>query len=165
MKAGEHSQQVGAVARAIAKAEEMPRSIVDDAFVAGLLHDVGELVLASSLPEQFARASAQSGANGLAAEMEIFGTTHAEVGGYLLGLWGLPARVIEGISLHHLPGESKASEFSPLTAVHVAECFIASPAAATSVDMEYLAKIGLADRLPDWRAAVDEALTGAPGQD
>ena len=171
LKAAEHSQQVGAAARAIAKSEDMPRAVVDDAFVAGMLHDVGELVLASSLPEQFERATAHAGLNGLAAEMEIFGTTHAEVGGYLLGLWGLPARVIEGISMHHLPGASSAPDFSPLTAVHTAECLVSertsaqSAKPAPSVDMEYLAKIGLAGRLPAWRDAVDETFTGPGGQD
>ena len=170
VKAGEHSQQVGAAARAIAKAEEMPRSIVDDAFVAGLLHDVGKLVLASSLPEQFARVSADASRSGLAVEREVFGTTHAEVGGYLLGLWGLPARVVEAINLHHFPNGSVAGEFSPLTAVHVADCLIAERASAKSgglfapVDMEYLARIGLTNRLPAWRDAVEEMLTAPSGQ-
>ena len=171
VKAAEHSQQVGASARAIAKAEDAPRSVVDDAFVAGLLHDVGELVLASSMPEEFERAAAESIESGFPAEMEIFGTTHSEVGAYLLGLWGLPARVVEAISLHHLPGISPALEFSPLTAVHVAECLVAERAPAPSgnpvtspIDMEYLAKIGLTDRLPTWRIAVDEMLTGPSGQ-
>lgn len=170
VEAAKHSQEVGAAARAIAKAEDMHRGVVDDAFVAGLLHDVGDLVLASSMPEQFERASAQPDADGRTAEMEIFGTTHAEVGGYLLGLWGLPARVIEGISLHHQPRESQVPEFSPLTAVHVAECLVGERAStksskpAPAVDLEYLAKIGLSDRLPAWRSAVEETLNCPPGQ-
>lgn len=166
-KAAEHSQLVAAAARAIAKAEDASRAVVDDAFVAGLLHDVGTLVLASSLPEQFERVAANSGRDEYANELEIFGTTHGEVGGYLLGLWGLPSRVVEAISLHHVPGGSEVAEFSPLTAVHVAECLIAERAKSDrtcpGLDAEYLARIGLAGRLPAWRMAVDETLSAPNG--
>lgn len=154
--ASEHSQKVAAASRAIAKAENASRAVVDESLLAGLLHDVGKLVLASSLPEKFGPAACGSELSGLDAELAELGTTHAEIGGYLLGLWGLPAPVVEAISFHHTPGESQNSEFSALTATHVANCLVSNGQSTSVVDMDYLARIGLADRLPAWRAAVDE---------
>jgi HD-like signal output (HDOD) protein len=160
--ASDHSQRVGTAARAIAQCEQCLKAVVDQSLVAGLLHDVGKLVLASSLPEEFQRTFDHEALNPLDAESEIFGATHAEVGGYLLGLWGLPPSVVEAISLHHAPRESGNTEFSALTAVHVADCLIAGQSADANasphaiIDTEYLAGLGLADRLPAWCDAVDE---------
>lgn len=158
----EHSQKVGAAARAIAKCEKMERAEVEETLVAGLLHDVGKLMLASNLPEEFERAMAVEASQRLEAEREIFGANHAEVGGYLLGLWGLPPPVVEAIALHHTPSESSTEIFCPLTAVHVANCLIAERSAATTgdtapaIDLAHLTALGLTDRLPDWRDAVEE---------
>lgn len=160
--ASDHSHRVGAAARAIAQCEQSSKAFVDQSLVAGLLHDVGKLVLASSLPEEFQRTLDHHTLNPPEAESEIFGATHAEVGGYLLGLWGLPPSVVEAISFHHAPGESGNVEFSALTAVHVADCLIAGQSAAANasphaeIDAGYLASLGLADRLPLWRETVDE---------
>lgn len=157
--AARHSQQVGALARAIARAEDAPRAVVDESLVAGLLHDVGKLILASSLPEQFERAIEAGAVDLPDEERAIFGASHADVGGYLLGLWGLPPPVVEAITLHHSPGESEGESFCPLTAVHVAECLLGAKsggASAPAPDAAYLARLDLADRLPAWRAAMQE---------
>jgi HD-like signal output (HDOD) protein len=156
--AAEHSRQVGAAARAIARREQAPRAVVDESLVAGMLHDVGKLVLASSLPEQFQRIGADGEGDRTEAECEAFGATHAEVGGYLLGLWGLPPAVVEAIALHHTPGAAAGEKFSPLTATHVADCLVSGH---REVDLHYLTRLGLADRLPAWREAVEE-LSCAP---
>jgi HD-like signal output (HDOD) protein len=148
-----HSQQVGAAARAIARCEHAPRAVVDESLVAGMLHDVGKLVLASSLPAQFQQLALEGRSGDVEAECALFGANHAEVGGYLLGLWGLPPAVVEAIALHHTPGESANAEFSPLTAAHVADFLVGGH---HEVDLAYLTRLGLADRLPEWRAAVRE---------
>lgn len=153
--ASRHSQKVGAAARAIAQAEHAAQSVVDESLVAGLLHDVGKLVLASNATEEFQHIAANPELRPLDAERAAFGATHAEVGGYLLGLWGLPSPVVEAISLHHAPGESLHLEFSALTATHVADAIV-SESRTSPVDMDYLTRLGLAERLPVWRAAVDE---------
>lgn len=160
--AAEHSQHVGAAARAIARVEGAPRAVVDEALVAGFLHDVGKLILATNLPEEFERLATSAAPTPIEAEREVFGTTHAEVGGYLLGLWGLPAAVVEAITLHHTPGATENPNFSALTAVHAADFLLSadSPEAA-ELDLDYLTRLGLADHLPAWRDAVCE-LTAAP---
>jgi HD-like signal output (HDOD) protein len=138
--------------------------MVDDSLAAGLLHDIGKLILASSLPEQFGRVAAQASGDHLEAEREAFGATHADVGGYLLGLWGLPGAVVEAVNLHHSPRESQTNGFTALTATHVANCLIheqfseGEAALRAAPDMEYINQLGLAERLPLWRLAVEDCL-------
>src|ERR1019366_6790101 len=74
--------------------------------VASVLHDAGKLVLAAHLPHEFGRAleAARTGQRPLhVVEMEQMGTTHAEIGGYLLGLWGLSGAVVDAVSRPHRP--------------------------------------------------------------
>lgn len=78
----------------------------EDAFMAGMLHDIGKLVLASELPSHLEEVLALTAADGLSfaqAELETLGVTHAEIGGYLMGLWGLPYPIVEAVANHHAP--------------------------------------------------------------
>jgi HD-like signal output (HDOD) protein/ActR/RegA family two-component response regulator len=75
-----------------------------EAFAAGLLHDVGKLVLAMAMPDRYAdvlRRAHDSGRPLYEVEKELLGATHAEAGAYLLALWGLPVPVVEAIAAHH----------------------------------------------------------------
>lgn len=154
-----HSMRVGRWARVIAKAETRDRKLAEDSFTAGLLHDVGRLILAVTLPRWYEEALAQAESEGVAdteAELSVFGTTHAEVGGYLLGLWGLPDSIVEAVAFHHQPTKCPAMSFTPLTAVHAADYFehlSAFGRARTPVapDTEYLAQLGFDARLAVWQ--------------
>jgi len=76
----------------------------DDAFAAGLLHDVGKLVLAMAMPDRYAevlRVARESGRPLIEIEKEHLGATHAEAGAYLLALWGLPIPIVEAVAAHH----------------------------------------------------------------
>ena len=90
------------------------------------------------------------------AEQEVFGTTHAEVGAYLLGLWGLDESVVEAIAYHHHPDRCHNKSFSPLTAVHVANIFEHSKTVEKELavidlcNRKYLSALGLTKRLPLW---------------
>ena len=67
---------------------------------------MGKLMLADSLPNEFARALALAEAERIPlpdAEMAVFGATHAGLAAYLLGLWGLPAAIVEAVAFHHTP--------------------------------------------------------------
>jgi len=112
-----HSLAVGAVARAIARHERAPATVVGCAYQAALLHDVGKLVLAANLPADYARACAlvrEGGRGAQEAEIEVFGHGHAEVGAYLLGLWGLPDAVVSAVAYHHRPEDGEALEAAAL---------------------------------------------------
>ena len=162
-----HSQKTAALAKEIARLEQAEHKLMDEAFVAGLLHDSGRLILASNFPAKYDQALRSAGAGSLAllaAEERTFGANHAELGGYLLGLWGLPAPVVEAIALHHHPGRSAMQAFTPLTAVHVATALVTAQPAdpGTSLTEElnakYLARLRLEQRLPEWQAAADKCV-------
>ncbi|OIO03536.1 MAG: hypothetical protein AUJ49_04325 [Desulfovibrionaceae bacterium CG1_02_65_16] len=112
-----HSMRVAAIARNIATQERLGKDESDHAYIAALLHDVGKLLLDAHCPEESTRVYATVQAeNRRVAEVEAeqLGLTHAEVGAYLLGLWGLPQTVVTAVATHHDtrsgaagPGEGK----------------------------------------------------------
>ena len=166
----QHSLQTSAGAKLIAQAERAEPHAVNEAFTAGMLHDVGRMVLAANFPDECNAATdlaASKSISRLEAEREIFGSTHAEAGGYLLGLWGLPVPVVEAIALHHTPSESFSRTFTALTAVHVADVLAEalSPSqegeSQAVIDEAHLTAAGLIDRLPVWRQAVSEGISKA----
>ena len=78
--------------------------IAADSFITGLEHDVGFLVLASVRPDALSTVLEQAAKRPrLEVEREVLGTTHAEIGAYLLSLWGLPDVISEAVALHHTP--------------------------------------------------------------
>jgi len=83
-----HSLQTATLARAIALHERLPSSLVEEAFLAGMLHDVGRVVFAT-------RSAASTGrpTNSGDDTLEEIDRHHAEVGAYLLGLWGFPSHM------------------------------------------------------------------------
>lgn len=162
--ASAHGQKVAAVARLIAQIEQAPRVLEEECFVAGLLHDLGKLVLACNLPGDFVRLARREEPDILVNERAIFGATHAEIGGYLLGLWGFSGGVVEAIRLHHSPGDSPDLGFTSLTAVQFANHFIhsaSSSQASSPLDEAHLASIGLANRVPIWRTKAEKFLSSS----
>lgn len=165
----DHSVAVGGVARRIALVEGAERKSADSTFMAGLLHDIGMLVLAVNLPEEHGSALALASKIGyLEAERETFGSTHAEVGAYLLGLWGLPCPIVAATAFHHNLMKCLDNTFDTLTAVHVAnalarEMYPTRREAVATIDHAYLAKLGLTERLSVWREICRE--TNQEGED
>ena len=154
-----HSLLVARSAKLLMESEKGSATQIDHAYLAGLLHDVGLFILAEHLPERVAQIWASSQNEKVSAweiEHASFGVTHADIGGYLLALWGAPDAVVETTVLHHTPALSPETAFGVLTAVHVANAVANAadldlPAGPPFVDMEYLERIGCADRLPRWR--------------
>ncbi|MBX7258157.1 MAG: HDOD domain-containing protein [Candidatus Hydrogenedentes bacterium] len=167
----QHSLKVGSYAQMIALAESASKDSVNDAYTAGLLHDCGELVLAAACQEDFTHAYDYAMVNGVRqseAEKELLGCTHAEIGAYLLGIWGLPHPIVEAVAYHHRPTEFIGAGFSPVTAVHVADALAWSNSVGNAeyplpeVDHAYLAGLGMDGRYEAWRAAC-EALDSRGG--
>jgi putative nucleotidyltransferase with HDIG domain len=132
-----HSWNCGNLARRIADAEQLDTETANQAMTAGLLHDVGKLLLATSFAPDFQRALQMAKTRHLLAwqvELEVFGASHAEVGAYLLGLWGLPESIVEAVLLHHQPGDSQEAFSSPAGCVHLANAL----ANASTPDLEMI---------------------------
>jgi len=156
----QHSLEAACASKRIAIHEDEERKVTEEAYVAGLLHDVGKLMLAANLPAQYQEAIAVARREKVplsVVERKMFGADHADIGGYLLGLWGLPVPVVEAIALHHRPGTVVQKKFSPLTAVHVGNILVTpkTPAIpnlpASELDENYLAEAGLRGRVKVWQ--------------
>lgn len=163
----ERSIRVADFARRIAEEETDEKQVLADTFTAALLHEVGLVVLAIKLPDEFKLALAVAQGNKiplLEAEKQAFGSTHAAIGGYLLELWGLPEPVVEAITYHDFPSaapeevyiEGETPPFSPLTALHVASYFSTNPAntdptlQGVDLDTYYMERIGMIDKVEGW---------------
>jgi len=110
-------------AAAIAVALPLEKGTRDITAVAALLHDIGSLFLASVMPGQYCAVLARAterGCKPFEAEEELLGTSHAEIGAYLLGLWGIPTLAVEAIAHHHHPTRIPHSGFDCTVAVYVA---------------------------------------------
>jgi HD-like signal output (HDOD) protein len=135
-----------------------------DAFAAAILQDTGLLVLMGRLPDVFRQIVTETQKSGRSihdVESEILGVTHAEIGAYLLGIWGLPYSIVEAVAHHHTPQRAASSSWDVLGAVHVASHFAgelafprseAHAGAGMVLDLEYLTKLGVVDNLPAWKA-------------
>ncbi len=155
-----HSLMVSSLAKQITSSQTEDQQMVEDTMLAGLLHDVGQLVLATNLPKEYGDAMELAEKEAIPlfeAEMELLGASHADIGAYLLGLWGLPDPIVEAVAFHHEPSKCPHEEFSPLTAVHVAnvlgyETLLSEEIGrAPEIDLDYLERLEIASKLPQWR--------------
>jgi HD-like signal output (HDOD) protein len=153
-----HSWKTAVLARRIARAESRDTKMMDQCFLAGLMHGIGRIILADGLPEQYSKVWEEARQKHLPlweVEKAEFGASHADVGAYLLGLWGLPNPIVEAVVFQHSPSLCVVTEFSPLAAVHVASVFAHEKDGATAesvhIDEDYLTKLGLKDRIVEWR--------------
>jgi HD-like signal output (HDOD) protein len=144
-----------------------------DAFSAAMMQDAGMLVLMGRLPDVFAQIVKdvrQSRHTPAEVEAAMLGVTHAEIGAYLLGIWGLPYGIVEGVAFHHAPSRAISTSLDVAGAVHIGsvladELSPQDPAKSIrpglKLDMEYLEKLDLAKNLPAWREMAKRELAGA----
>jgi len=157
-----HSTNVARTARVMALLETGDNDCSGLAYTAGLMHDLGKVILAANFDGQY------HGAHNVArkqqvplweVEKDIFGATHGEIGAYLLGLWGMSPEVVKVAALHHDPLRSGDTAFSALTAVHVANALEYEGNLETDglpvpvLDAAYLQRLGLEERVALWRDA------------
>ena len=160
-----HSLMVSLYAKTIIKNENLDQGLINNSMMAGLLHDLGKLILATNFEKPYRQvlaATQGTGKNLLDLEYEAFGTSHAEIGAYLMGLWRLDNSTIEAIAFHHLPARSMTQNIGLLTAVHVADALdheARTPADQNTelqCDTEYLDKLEITSRIPQWRQVCRE---------
>lgn len=155
----DHSFAVAAAAREVAKTLTNDPSLIGDAYVAGMLHEVGVLALAGRTADQreplnpgkscrkavdFANLANPARGRGL------------DPSGYLVAIWGLPDPVIQAVSYHRAPDRCPGDALAPLIAVHVANALLEpcrKPRKETTnyLKKNFLRQAGCADRLELWR--------------
>jgi HD-like signal output (HDOD) protein/CheY-like chemotaxis protein len=164
-----HSLETADLARRFARLEQMPRDVVEECFLAGMLHDAGKLVMAVNCPAEYENciAAAQSTGQPIAdIESEVFGLTHADAGMYLLRLWGLSEQVVAAVAFHHRPQLSPDQSLGALAIVHAANIMARNPEAHESAfDLTYIGRINALPALARWqklarKVAKDTAVAG-----
>jgi len=161
-----HSVAVASVAREIAALECEDMQFVDACYAAGLLHDIGKLVLCAYAPEQYTETFRRSISNQLELEDEerrLFGASHSEIGAYLLALWGLPEPIVEAVALHHEPARQNPCQFGVTSILHVAnslqhcsetaEWQLPNAEMSRSLDFSYVQEVRRSEQLQQWIGA------------
>jgi putative nucleotidyltransferase with HDIG domain len=159
------SMIVARFAQDICRSLKMDRNLQGQAFLAGLLHDFGMIVLASHDPEKYRMV--MSKATDLSQPLYVvekmnLGVSHAEAGAYMLGLWNLPPKVIEAVLFHHFPGSSPSGDFQPLTAVHIADALLPSASngigcsISSQLALKYIDRLGLKIHLSQWEIMAND---------
>jgi HD-like signal output (HDOD) protein/CheY-like chemotaxis protein len=162
-----HGLQTAKLARAM-----VPNDLGDDAFIGGLLHRVGHLLLASRVPQRLAEVAELRRREDLSvveAEIQVLQVSHAEVGAYLLGLWGLRQQIVEAVAYYTRP-ERLGPMWNISGAIHLASILASNPDAEAGeepsikmnhVPIKYLERMGVAHELPRFRALAAQAKEAA----
>jgi putative nucleotidyltransferase with HDIG domain len=149
----QHSLDTATAARAVALLEGQSAALAECAFLAGMLHDVGKVVFATR-PAATDAASASSEES-----LRQMDAHHAEVGAYLLGLWGFPNSIIEAVAFHHAPSFENVGLSLPKL-VHIADQLVhqrqvvGSGSPGHPMQPGLLEHLGLEARWPEWLAAL-----------
>ncbi len=151
----DHSAAVSGLAQRIASSEGCAKTMVEESFTAGLLHDIGKVVLLAEMPREYHQIF-EMNPGSKDVELQQLGCTHAEVGAYLMSIWGLPLSLVHAVAFHHRPGETAETHFSSLTAVHAADAIASATDASAlnhdaELDLGYLEHLGLTARESVWR--------------
>lgn len=156
----DHCVKTAVIAKELALAEKMDSQKADNAMICATLHDLGRLLLAEHFSDQYKLVAEMVDKNDITvfqAEKKVFQVTHSEVGAYLLGLWGLPDDIIEGIAFHHNPARVVSKDFEIAGIVHVADLIehqhrdgVSSGQPPAHIDMAYLDKMDRTDRISEW---------------
>lgn len=161
-----HSQRTAAIAGTF----PLSRETREIAIMAAFLHDVGTLVLASLMPDQFCAVLEEmkkKESSQAEVEEKMFGISHAEVGAYLLGLWGINTDVVEAIAHHHQPMRVCHKDLDCATVVYIANLLAheidAHPYDSGGDDLgerdiKILNELGLLDQYPVYRENAEVAL-------
>lgn len=158
-----HSLETGYFAKTIAAMESQDKDFIETCFLAGILHDVGKLVCVTKMNDVYSpvlECTQERGGPVFRCEQKQLGVTHAEVGAYLLGVWGFKTEVVEAVNGHHAP-KARGMELRPETIVHVAntlqhELKRYSGYTHSLINGDHLASLGLNHRLDEWREACKE---------
>lgn len=159
----DHSLDTATRCRAIARAEGLNTEDQAKCFTVGMLHDIGKLVLAANDEKEYSTLVTRAGREKTPLhlkELEIYGATHADIGAYLLGLWGLPDEIVNAVERHHSLGPDLGKKFNPVVCVHVAQNLLPAAGRVADLDVEFLKGCKLIGRVPAWEEALESEVVG-----
>jgi len=150
-----HSVAVGGIAKKIAVEIGLQKPDFEDALFAGLLHDIGKLVLLANFKDEMKTAiklAQEKSIEPCLAEKEILGADHGEIGAHLLSLWGIHDPILEAVAFHHNPQHIPQPAKNILTAVYIANMIDNckpgdTDALVSALDKDYLEDLDLINQL------------------
>jgi HD-like signal output (HDOD) protein len=155
----DHSLMVGKMARAIAARQSDDKETIGNTLLAGTLHDLGKLVLLSSLPEQYRQVIDLTREKNMSipeAEQTVFGASQSVVGSYLVGLWGFTGPIIEAIGFQNCMEKYPGDAFTPALAIHVANVLYYRHrpdeiiGRRLEINMPVIERLGLQEAFGEW---------------
>jgi HD-like signal output (HDOD) protein len=161
-----HSFSVAKLASKIVLQCIASEGMASDAYTAGLLHNIGQIVLATNLSKEYSAVVQEAKKRKCPVqqvESEQLGVTSNQVGSYLLGVWGMPLPLVEATALHLAPGSATTIEFSLVTVVHVANVLAyeshgpVNGLVMPELDSDYLATLELPKKTDAWRKVLAAA--------
>ncbi|MCU7807544.1 MAG: HDOD domain-containing protein [Candidatus Thiodiazotropha sp. (ex Semelilucina semeliformis)] len=161
----QHSLAVATLSQRLANAAGLSPQESEIPVLAGLLHDLGKVVLATCDSNEYRRIIRQSQRQGEPlnlVESESIWCSHATLGAYLMGLWGLPFPAVEAVALHHTP-EQQASQHTGCLVVYAANLLLHAMGDAdgkSQYDTGHLESLLSPEEFARWRAITAEYLDG-----
>lgn len=149
-----HSLRVAVGAKKLMAMKNSDNYLIEQTFAAGLLHDIGKLILIQlpAYKQKLIEIGQSSSKELRVCEQNIFGADHALIGGYLLGLWGLPNFMVESTAFHHTPIAMGYDEFTILSAIYIADSIDINE----NLDTEFLNMCGAKEEIQKYYEIVKE---------
>jgi putative nucleotidyltransferase with HDIG domain len=163
-----HSTDVAQAARQIARFENLGAEFGDEVYTAGLLHDIGKLVLVSNFSEHYGQVLERAAKDKVPlcdVEKETFGASHAQIGAYLIGLWGMPLSMAEAACFHHGPKRLGTTAINVVALVHAANAILTETSSDDStLDEVFLERSGFGGRAMAWRGLIRAKADSRPSE-
>ncbi|MCU7916243.1 MAG: HDOD domain-containing protein [Candidatus Thiodiazotropha sp. (ex Gloverina cf. vestifex)] len=161
----QHSLAVATLSQRLANAAGLSPQESEIPVLAGMLHDLGKVVLATCDSNEYRRIVRQSKRQEeplSLVESESIWCSHATLGAYLMGLWGLPFSAVEAVALHHTP-DQQDSQHTGCLVVYAANLLLHAMGDAdgkSHYDTDHLETLLSAEEFARWRAITAEYLDG-----
>jgi len=148
-KLWEHSLKVAKFSKIMSVEETSEPKTMEETYIGGLLHDVGKIVLwqTDNYFTEIERLQNEYQITTTEAEYVLYQTSHAEIGAYLLGIWGLPESLVEIVCFHHHPSNSSPKVFGPLSMVHISDHILNQGI----LDQDYIEELKIGEKLSKWK--------------